>query len=312
MGSLSIQPPSGIVRNLTDVFYFLRNDAQKNEITIRSNGDDDKLGLINFDDSKKILFGSMVSPPWVNILDETNYEFTRIRTRIATLKSLQQKHLIVDFSGEGSSDNEKIEEFRNEIMKMFSQCRRLIRSLEESELGKYQAYNKLRQNIVASLLLTLNSCITNFRESQSSYLKDMDSRTHINSFLLASEHNDPIQTTNGINWEDETSELTIDQIQQIIQNEHMTNEREKEVLKISKSILDLNTMFKDIASLILDQGTILDRIDYNVEQSAIRVKSAAQNVESAERYQRNKKMHLIAILAGIAILLTILILLTKF
>lgn len=91
----------------------------------------------------------------------------------------------------------------------------------------------------------------------------------------------------------------------------MTKEREKEVIKISKSILELNRLFKDIATLIVDQGTIVDRIDYNVERSAMRIKSAYNEVRKAEQYQKNRKMQLIVVLAGFAIFLMLLILLTK-
>ena len=33
-----------------------------------------------------------------------------------------------------------------------------------------------------------------------------------------------------------------------------------------KSIEDLSTIFKELAVLVIDQGTILDRIDFNMEQ----------------------------------------------
>lgn len=84
-----------------------------------------------------------------------------------------------------------------------------------------------------------------------------------------------------------------------------------QVVKISKSILELNTLFKDLASLVADQGTILDRIDYNVEQSVMQIKSAYQNIQKAEKYQRNRKMHIIVILAGIAAFLLLLLIATK-
>ena len=35
---------------------------------------------------------------------------------------------------------------------------------------------------------------------------------------------------------------------------------------IAKSIEELATIFKELAVLVIDQGTILDRIDFNMEQ----------------------------------------------
>lgn len=34
MGSINIQPPNGLSRNLTEVFVFLRNNAQQNHIQV--------------------------------------------------------------------------------------------------------------------------------------------------------------------------------------------------------------------------------------------------------------------------------------
>ncbi len=83
-------------------------------------------------------------------------------------------------------------------------------------------------------------------------------------------------------------------------------------MRISKSILELNSLFKDVASMIVDQGSIVDRIDYNVERSAMRIKSAYKSVQKAESYHKDRKMKLIIFLAGVAVFLMILILLTKF
>lgn len=42
-------------------------------------------------------------------------------------------------------------------------------------------------------------------------------------------------------------------------------------------------MFKDLSSLVIDQGTLLDRVDYNVEQMSTEVKGAVQELQQATR-----------------------------
>lgn len=83
------------------------------------------------------------------------------------------------------------------------------------------------------------------------------------------------------------------------------------MIKISKSIVELNTLFKDVASLVLDQGSILDRIDYNVEQTTLRIKSSTKSLQKAERYQNNRRMRYIVYLACIALFLIFLLVLKK-
>ena len=204
--------------------------------------------------------------------------------------------------------------------------------LQEAETTRRPKLEQLRENVTSSFLFTLNNLLNEFRSNQSNYVRQIDARKkNVDSFLLATENNaGAFDVFNDIDGNGTTEELTIDQLQAIVENESMVREREKEVcdmfvlegiknffchsfqvIKISKSILELNTLFKDLASLVLDQGTILDRIDYNVEQSVIKIKSAFQHVQKAEKYSRNRKMHFIVLLAGIAIFLLLLLLATK-
>lgn len=45
----------------------------------------------------------------------------------------------------------------------------------------------------------------------------------------------------------------MEQIQLLLQNADMVKERERDVLSVSKSIVELNSLFKDLASMVVDQ-----------------------------------------------------------
>ena len=102
-------------------------------------------------------------------------------------------------------------------------------------------------------------------------------------------------------------------MQQSLQNVDLLNQRDQEIDKIVRSIEQLNSIFKDVTTLIHDQGTVLDRIDHNVAQSAIRVEQAHKSLVKAEKLQKsNRKMMVIFVLTCVVVFLTVLLIIVKF
>ncbi len=98
-----------------------------------------------------------------------------------------------------------------------------------------------------------------------------------------------------------------------LDNTRMVEAREKEVMSIVKSIVDLNQVYKDLSNLVEEQGTVLDRIDYNIECTQTKVYEGYKQLRKAERYQRaNRKMYCIFILSIVVLFLIILLIIVKF
>lgn len=96
------------------------------------------------------------------------------------------------------------------------------------------------------------------------------------------------------------------------ENTRMAEHREQEVTKVVRSIVDLNEIFKDLATMVQEQGTILDRIDYNVEQTSTTVGEGLKQLRQAEVYHRkNRKMVCILVLASVTLLMLLLLIFTK-
>ena len=51
-----------------------------------------------------------------------------------------------------------------------------------------------------------------------------------------------------------------------------------------QSINELADIFKDLAQLVVEQGSMLDRIDYNIELTAQHIEKGAENLVKAEKY----------------------------
>ena len=63
--------------------------------------------------------------------------------------------------------------------------------------------------------------------------------------------------------------------------DHM-QERNKEINQILKSINELAQIFNEVQTLVLESGTILDRIDYNIEEAKAHVGNAKKELIKAE------------------------------
>lgn len=93
-------------------------------------------------------------------------------------------------------------------------------------------------------------------------------------------------------------------------NDTVIAQREREIEEIAQGIIELSDLFRDLQTMIIDQGTMLDRIDYNVERMNTEVKAADKELIIASGYQkRNIKRKIILLLllvvAGLFILLLV-------
>ncbi|KAF4620176.1 hypothetical protein G7Y89_g14644 [Cudoniella acicularis] len=73
---------------------------------------------------------------------------------------------------------------------------------------------------------------------------------------------------------------------QLTSNDAAIMQREREIMDIAQGIIELADIFKELQGMIIDQGTMLDRIDYNVERMAVDVKAADKELKVASGYQK--------------------------
>lgn len=87
-------------------------------------------------------------------------------------------------------------------------------------------------------------------------------------------------------------------------------QREREIEDIAQSIIELSDLFRDLQTMVIDQGTMLDRIDYNVERMATDVKEADKELVVASGYQRKttkRKIILLLLLIIAALIILVVI-----
>ncbi|BFZ12638.1 hypothetical protein BsWGS_15677 [Bradybaena similaris] len=308
-------------RSLTEVFILMRNNALQSRHIFSEQTSDDRTSLMssaNMDPELGLASARAGSlpPEWIDKLTEIQFEFTKIKEKMKELSSLHDRHLNRPTMDDSVDEEHEIEIRTQQITQVFSHCQRLVQQINNQSSRGSSHEIRLSHNIVASLARTLQEMSSNFRKSQSAYLRKIKSReersqqyfgTHISeeTNLLG----DGIGAESDIMYD---KGFTTVQMQIVEDNTELVQHREKEVASIVRSITDLNEIFKDMASMIVDQGTILDRIDYNIDNAATHTEKGLAQLQAAEKYQKkNRKMMCILVLAAVIIVLLIILIAVK-
>ncbi|CAH4023627.1 syntaxin-16 isoform X1 [Pieris brassicae] len=325
-----------VSRSLTEVFVLMRNNAIHSRNLFSESGyDNDHEGAMlmkaTSDDVEAGLDMRIeVNPPiWTDSLEEAHYIISRLKTKISELQSRHDRQIrrpALDDSGE----QQHIERLAADIGKHFTQAHARITNIKSQVRHGNKSEQKLANNVVLALVTALQDLSIIFRTAQSNYLKSLTSREerskayfdlpNFEELSLNDNDLEPGLTNNQTDllfslpstssYEDETQQKQLLLMEE--ENTAIIAEREQEVNKIVRSIVDLNDIFKDLAHMVHEQGTILDRIDYNIEQTQVQVHEGFKQLQKAERYQRkNRKIHCLLILAVTTIIMTILLIIVK-
>lgn len=255
-------------------------------------------------------------PLWIDYLEKAQVILPKLKYKINDLKMLHSKHLHRSTFDESSEDEIAIENCTYEVTRMFNECHRLLQIIKSHASEGVIKERSLTINVYHSLATALQEMSVAFRSTQNSYLRQIQSREDRAKRYFDNQH---------ICLEDYCDQDDIDDYfinskqmsqQQLLlleeDNTAFAQEREKEVNAIVKSIMDLNEIFKDLSQMVADQGTVLDRIDYNIEQSSIQVQQGYSQLKKADAYQRkNRKMVAIIILAASVIVLFFILIIVK-
>lgn len=95
------------------------------------------------------------------------------------------------------------------------------------------------------------------------------------------------------------------------EGQHVSAEREREIQQVLGSVNDLAQIMKDLSALVIDQGTIVDRIDYNIQNVSSSVEEGYKQLQKAERTQREGAMVKCATILLVLCLIMIVLLILK-
>ncbi|PSS28848.1 Syntaxin-41 like [Actinidia chinensis var. chinensis] len=245
-------------------------------------------------------------PAWVDVSEEIAANVQRVRTKMAELAKAHAKALMPSF-GDGKEDQRRIEALTREITDLLKKSEKRLQRLSA---GGPSEDSNIRKNVQRSLATDLQSLSTELRKKQSTYLKRLRQQK---------EGPDGIDLEMNLNGnhtrreDDDFDDMgfTDHQMAKIRKSEAFTAEREREIQQVVESVNELAQIMKDLSVLVIDQGTIVDRIDYNIQNVAASVEEGLKQLQKAERTQKQGGMVMCATVLVIMCLIMLVLLILK-
>ncbi|EEH38523.1 hypothetical protein PAAG_08250 [Paracoccidioides lutzii Pb01] len=275
------------------------------------------------DDGDAIIEMDLLPPRWVDIQDEVTEILAGIAQKSARLDKLHQKHVLPGFGDEDARKEEEgvIEQLTQDITRAFHDCQRAIQRIEamvnvqKQQGGVSKGDETMAKNIQISLAGRVQEASAGFRKKQSTYLKKLrglDGMTPLerSATPVQNPYMDPSLVESDADKSYSQSTLLQTSQKQLQTNDAVILQREREINDIARGIIELSDIFRDLQAMVIDQGTMLDRIDFNVERMNVDVKAADKELTDATSYQKRttkRKILLLLILLVVGMFILLLV-----
>ncbi|VDI60070.1 syntaxin isoform X1 [Mytilus galloprovincialis] len=230
----------------------------------------------------------------------------------ANVEDVKKKHSMILMAPQNDDKmKEELEELMSDIKKTANKVRGKLKVIEqnieqEEHSNKSSADLRIRKTQHATLsrkfvevMNDYNSCQIDYRERCKGRIirqLEITGRTTTDEQLEDMlESGNPKIFTQDIIMETQQAKQTLADIEA----------RHNDIIKLENSIRELHDMFMDMAMLVEQQGEMIDRIEYNVEQAVDYIETAKMDTKKAVKYQSKARRKMIMIIICVIVLLAV-------
>ncbi|KAL4074127.1 t-SNARE [Scleroderma citrinum] len=257
-------------------------------------------------------------PKWVDLAEQVGEILASVHSKLGALEKLHTKRALPGFT-DRSAEEREIEAATANITNDLRQCHTLIQRISSDHAHSFPPSNRnhhellTAQNVQRGLAARVQELSSAFRKKQRIYMERLQGHAIKNQDLLIASGTISSKGSEGLSAVDDDVQAAVCQAQimetdQTHQDLHL---RDRELTHIANSIASLADLFKDLSILVIDQGTLLDSIEYNIEQTSVQVTEAVKELDIATRYQKNTGRRKIIFLLLLIIFGLIIILIFK-
>ena len=292
--SFSKENKHGIIRNLSIRYLMIREklninynkDNYQNNYIETNNNERFTSHLISSKD--RIELQNFNSPKYMDLYEQCNNLLKDLEVEFNKLKEEQQKRIVPSFNeAESKLINQNIQLISDKMTKKLKKCKYLSKELKVL-LANSDIDDNIKINMYQNLLNRLAEKSREMQINEELYLKKFQELNGFDeSFFSTNANNNITNTINNINNYDS---IETNQTQNFFSNTakklDVVKERNKEIDVMVCTVNELKTIFEEVSNMIIHQGTILDRIDYNTYQSRHHLRRG--NKELEETHERLK------------------------
>jgi len=294
----------GISRNLS-----LRYLTMLQKLNIHYNKENNSKALISEDISNnrytsklissndKIELANITSPKYMQLYEECDNLLKEFDIEFNKLKEEQQKRIVPNFNEtESKLITQNIQMISSKMTQQLKKCKNLTKELK-IQLANSDLDENVKINMYQNLLNRLAETTRALQINEEMQLQKYQEFNGVEDSFFNINNYDSIETNQTQNFRSiDTKKLDVNK------------ERNKEIDQIVKTVNDLKEIFMDVSEMVISQGTILDRIDYNTYQTRHNIRRGNKEMEEThERLKSGCLRRINQILIGIIFIMAILI-----
>ena len=186
------------------------------------------------------------------------------------------------------------------------ECQKILKEIINDKKDEEYALNNLnessfqiKQNMKQNILTKLNEFTKKFKLNQELY------NNKFQDFVFDEEQANKSFSANKIEDKNKNDFLSTQE------NHDYLRKRDEDLTNLLNSINELAQIFKDMQALVMEQGTILDRIDYNIDIASSNITSGKKSISKADKHLKNNCFRNVIIILIVIIFIEALLLIFK-
>jgi syntaxin 16 len=271
----------GISRSLLFRYLAIRerlnNNYNKNNNNIYYNDNPQSVKYTShlISSKDKIELQNINIPKYMEVYEQCNNLLKDFELEFNKLKEEQQKRIVPNFNeSESKLINQNIQYISNKMTQKLKKCKYLAKDLKIYLVNSYLDDN-IKINMYQNLLNRLADATRSLQRNEEQYLQKFKEFGENESFFgnnnIINNNYDSIETTQTQNFYTNSSDKKVD----------ISKERNKELDQMITTVQELKKMFEEVSNMVILQGSILDRIDYNTYQARHNIRRGNREMQEA-------------------------------